>query len=180
MTKSDTSNNNMQMIHIASELVGLIGITFYFTSKHNAVMTEIKKLQDIVQKQQSMLAKYDKKITDLTTVIEKLEAKIKTAPRPMPGGSMATMPESQQVKTQNNPLDIMDIMNTSDKHNIHILESDDKKQSDDGDTESQLDAQLLDELAELGHGSEKSPENQIDLNDNRTNNNSVLSINDAA
>ena len=37
-----------------------------------------------------MLAKYDKKITDLTTVIEKLESKIKTAPRPMP--SVMQMP----------------------------------------------------------------------------------------
>ena len=98
----------------------------------------------------------------------------------MPGGQIPNISEPQQAKTQNNSLDIMDMMNTSDKHNIHILEPDDKKQSDDGDTESQLDAQLLDELAELGHGSEKSPENQIDLNDNRTNNNSVLSINDAA
>jgi len=82
MTKSDTPN--FQMVHIASELVALVGITFYFTSKHNSVLAEIKKLQIIVQKQQGSISQYDQKIKDLTKLVEKLQTQVNRPPNPFP------------------------------------------------------------------------------------------------
>ena len=76
MIKSESLN--FQMIHIASELVALAGITFYFTSKHNLVMSEIKKLQNIIQSQQTTIASYNKRFENLQKTIDNLQTQIDT------------------------------------------------------------------------------------------------------
>jgi predicted nucleic acid-binding Zn-ribbon protein len=76
MIKSESLN--FQMIHIASELVALAGITFYFTSKHNSVMSEIKKLQNIIQSQQTTIASYNKRFENLQKTIDNLQTQIDT------------------------------------------------------------------------------------------------------
>lgn len=204
---------NFQMIHIASELVALVGITFYFTSKHNSVMSEIKKLQNIVQKQQSSIAQYDKKIEDLTKLVTKLQSQINKPivhPEqfmPMAPPHMFEDPVEVLGQMMGGPMGPVFPNRQSNENkqdrNIHVVsESDDNQKPRDHDdlveTESQLDAQLSDELAEL-HSSEKSspvrkhdmlPDlselegtsqtSERDLNAERSNNNSVLSIHDAS
>ena len=116
MTKSDTPN--FQMVHIASELVALVGITFYFTSKHNSVLAEIKKLQIIVQKQQGSISQYDQKIKDLTKLVEKLQTQVNRPPNPFPqsdqfapmGGPMGPMGQMGPMGSMGmfeNPVDVI-------------------------------------------------------------------------
>ena len=212
---SKSAMPNFQMIHIASELVALVGITFYFTSKHNTVMAEIKKLQNIVQKQQSSLAQYDQKIADLTKLVQKLQSQVNKPvvhpeqfmqmPPPhmfedpvevlgqMMGGPMGPVfpPRHPGERKQPNPVN----------HNIHVVSDDCRKPLADDDmveTDSQLDAQLSDELAELQSSAKSSPlkhdmlpdlsdmdvgsqpTSETNLNVDRSNNNSVLSINDSS
>lgn len=221
MSKSETQN--FQMIHIASEFVALIGITFYFTSKHNSVMSEIKTLQTVIQKQQTTLSQYDKKINDLSKLIEKLQTRINNPPPPEhfgPIGHMGSPMGGQMGGMFEDPADVIGQMMSggmgaslftgrptaprSGGHNIHVMPDEspkaaksNKNQSDGDETDSQLDAQLFDELAELGPSADNAtirhdelptpqansqmlaPASESSLNDDRSNNNSALSINDA-
>jgi len=213
MTKSEMPN--FQMIHIASELVALVGITFYFTTKHNSVMSEIKKLQTIIQKQQTMFAQYDQKIKELTVMVTKLQSIIRSQPPVDAFPQMFDDPVDVFGQMMGGPLFARQHPGRSpENHNIHIVPDDQQNQhaaraprsDDDVETGSQLDAQLSDELAELtsantaqknsvGGGSQKTNKHQKldtldrhddvtqsiknDLNADRSNNNSVLSINDA-
>ena len=167
---------NFQMIHIASELVALVGITFYFTSKHNSVMSEIKKLQNVIQKQQTVLAQYDQKITNLTKMVEKLQIQATKPPiiqdsfGPLNGPHMFDdfQPGDVLGHMMGGPLGPMfgarpppASDNVRSDHNIHIVPDDSVKKTnndvtDDVETDSQLDAQLSDELAELRSNSSNS------------------------
>ena len=175
MTKSDTPN--FQMVHIASELVALVGITFYFTSKHNSVLAEIKKLQIIVQKQQGSISQYDQKIKDLTKLVEKLQTQVNRPPNPFP--------QSDQFASMGmfeNPVDVIGQMmggggqmggplggplggpmfagrpQRPGNHNIQVVSDDNQQKNgspdDEVETDSQLDEQLSDEFAELGSNSD--------------------------
>jgi hypothetical protein len=212
---------NFQMIHIASELVALVGITFYFTSKHNSVMSEIKKLQNIVQKQQSSISQYDQKITELTKLVQKLKSQVNNPvvhpeqfiPMGQPpmfddpvevlgqmmGGSMGPIFPPRHPGERHQPT--QPSHSNHSNHNIHVVSDDTGKTLPDDDlveTDSQLDAQLSDELAELQSSAKSSPSkhgmlpdlstvetdshptSETNLNADRSNNNSVLSINDSS
>ena len=64
---------NFKMIHIASELVALVSLTFYFTSKNNTLNSEIKKLQQIIQKQEARLQRAEKDLNDVLVKVKTIE-----------------------------------------------------------------------------------------------------------
>jgi len=175
---------NFQMIHIASELVALVGITFYFTSKHNSVMSEIKKLQNVVQKQQTVLTQYDQKIANLTKIVEKLQLQVRKPPiiqdnfGPFNGPHMFDdfQPADVLGHMMGGPLGPMfggrpppSSDNMRSDHNIHIVPDDSAKKdpTEAVETDSQLDAQLSDELAELQSNASNSNANaNVNVNAN--------------
>lgn len=196
---------NFKMIHIVSELVALVGITFYFTQKYNKLAQDIKKLQATVQSHESQIQSQDKIIKDLVAKVNRLSSH-EMGPPPeilaqmmagMPGGmpgGMHGMPgmgpgmpsgpmfsfEVNQTKRPGQD----DIRFMSDNEDVVTH----KMKTDTGlDTDSQLDADLADELAELAktddtNEPEKSTKDEKnserDLNTTPSDNNSILSIND--
>ena len=44
-------SNKSQMIHVISEVVVLIGFTFYFTSKLNKLSNELVKMNEIIKRE---------------------------------------------------------------------------------------------------------------------------------
>ena len=168
---------NFQMIHIASELVALVGVTFYFTSKHNSLVSEINKLKSIVQQQQTKISQYDQKFKDIDKQLQSLKTQIAQRPPPQ-----QFRPEDHfQPPMFEDPSDVLAQMmggtpifpgglpprppkSSTPEHNIHIVgtgppdntkpplstnNSVDSIVSDAAETDSQLDLALADELAEL-------------------------------
>lgn len=167
MAQTET-NPNFQMIHIASELVALVGLTFYFTSKHNTLNAEIKKLQGVVQQQHGKIQQMEKQMKDMFQNIQKLEITFAKMKKPMdqqlpnfPQFDDPTEVFAQMMGVP--PFFPTDIPNhsqhASNDRDIQIIDEDspNSKKSpnppvnpDDGmETDSQLDDQLADEFAEL-------------------------------
>ena len=164
---------NFQMIHIASELVALAGLTFYFTSKCNALSTDIKKLQQIVQAQQKSISNHEKNMKELAASIAMIQTSLEQKQSPEkfdqmfndPTDVIAQMmqeaPQMMQQHTFHDPSsnsrrrsgsshDISSINDQSQNHsNIQVINDSDDDDDDDDETESQLDLQLSDEFAEL-------------------------------
>ena len=143
---SQSEMPNFQMIHIASELVALAGLTFYFTSKHNAVNTEIKNIQNVINKQQSTISALEKQVKELMKNIGILERKIKM--QEQPPEMFAMMGGPPFFPPPQNP-----------EHNIEIInESPERKQPskspNDLETDSQLDDQLQEEFDEINKSRE--------------------------
>jgi hypothetical protein len=50
---------NKQMIHIASEIVVLVGLTFYFNQKNRKLMSHIEDLAQKIEEQEDLLQKHE-------------------------------------------------------------------------------------------------------------------------
>jgi hypothetical protein len=51
--------NNKQIIHIVTEVVVLIGIIFYFSSKNRKLLSHIEDLSQRLEEQEDILQKHD-------------------------------------------------------------------------------------------------------------------------
>lgn len=71
--KTDGSKlfENKQLIHIVSEVVVLIGLTFYFSSKNKKLLGHIEELAQTVEQQEDRLQKTEQAIVQLSTDIGK-------------------------------------------------------------------------------------------------------------
>ena len=65
---------NVNTIHLASELIIITGITFYFTNKFNTANAEINKIKAILQHQNVKINDYEKKLKDYDSKISNLES----------------------------------------------------------------------------------------------------------
>ena len=63
---------NKQMVHIASEIVVLLGLTFYFNQKHKKLMSHIEDLAQRVEEQEDMLQKHEQVIQKLVAYINQV------------------------------------------------------------------------------------------------------------
>ena len=174
MTQSEP-NQNFQMIHIASELVALIGVTFYFTSKYNSLNQDIKKMQNIIQQQHSKIQNMDNQIRELYNLIQKLNTNNykpiinESFKNPVDvfaqviGVSDISQPQHTQPQTQQTQHLPFENNLENNKSNIEIIDESKNIQNDINqnglDTESELDDQLVAELSELHHSENKS--NQV-------------------
>lgn len=56
--------DNKQLVHIASEVVVLLGITFYFSSKNKALLGHIEELSQRIEEQEDKLQKLENSLQD--------------------------------------------------------------------------------------------------------------------
>lgn len=61
--------NKQQMIHIASEVVVLLGLTFYFNKKNKKIMEHIEDLAQRIEEQEDLLQKHEQVIKKLVNFI---------------------------------------------------------------------------------------------------------------
>ena len=64
--------DNKQIIHIVSEIVIILGITFYFTQKNKKLMNHINDLTQRIEEQEDILQKHEQMITKLSDMVEEL------------------------------------------------------------------------------------------------------------
>lgn len=67
---------NKQMIHIAAEVIVILGITFYFSQKNKKIMNHINDLSQRLEDQEDVIQKYEQIITTLSKKIEEHEQKL--------------------------------------------------------------------------------------------------------
>jgi uncharacterized coiled-coil protein SlyX len=73
-SKTDVSKflNNKQFIHIATEVVVLIGISFYFSSKNKKLSGHIEELSQRIEEQEDIIQKLQTQIQQLSVSVSQL------------------------------------------------------------------------------------------------------------
>jgi hypothetical protein len=150
---------NKQMIHIASEIVALVGLTFYFNQKNKKLMGHIENLAQKIEEQEDLLQKHEhiiKKMLEFMNdqntpqvLAKQLETtKIRKKPPP-PAKEVHTKPPLKvptPSKPESTKVSFSDqIFKTTKIPPIRVVESEESTDSE----ESDLDAELAEELEEL-------------------------------
>lgn len=157
--------DNKQMIHIACEVVVLLGVTFYFSSKNKRLMSHIEELAQTIEQQEDRIQKLEQGMGQLTSEVSKsLEqfahttnthetaiARLyqnKRVPR-VPQDRKASVKKEEVVTTRNPtppPPQPVKHFSNNNKNKIEVLSnlSEDEEISD-----TELDEEIREELEEL-------------------------------
>jgi predicted O-linked N-acetylglucosamine transferase (SPINDLY family) len=142
---------NKQIIHIATEVVVLLGITFYFSQKNKKLLEHIEDLSQRLEDQEDMIQKHEQIIKQLVQAVntrqlqepprskhnnlKRQSTKLqKSVPKPVKPVK-PTKPVTSNIKVHYKP--------DPDNIEIHeVLES-------DSDNDSELDKEIQEELQEM-------------------------------
>jgi hypothetical protein len=159
---------NKQMIHIASEIVVVIGLTFYFNQKNKKLMGHIEDLSQRIEEQEDLLQKHEQIIKKLVESIKQYQSdyyqpsplpqqvqikhKKEIKPKSIVTKSVLSKPEPKSIVT--NPI----LSKTESKVTFKEEEQPRKLRSppkyeeeheEEDEEDSDLDAELEEELKEL-------------------------------
>jgi hypothetical protein len=148
---------NPQIIHIISEAVVIIGITFYFSQKTKKLMNHINDLTQRLEDQEDIIQKHEQLILKLMNSVDELNNK------PNPNQYLQQPLKQQPVKQQpiSRPPENVPIINVRrvvvgsgkkepkvEEVKVEELEEEYTNEIEE-DQEDDLDAELAEELAEL-------------------------------
>ena len=196
MSKSNTSEvgtsvlggfNNKQLIHIGAEIIVLLGLTFYFSSKNKKLTEHIEELAQRLEDQEDKIVALENNITNLTAVIQsKIIPALSTPPvrqppkhhvrqRPKQSGSHFhsrahlqhhfVRPQKKRKLERRINQEVNQDFNNNDPFADDEEEKEEKEEKDED-----LDLELSEELAEL------EEEEFGEIPDNNNNNNSHTQI----
>ena len=162
-------SNRSQMIHVISEVVVLIGFTFYFSSKINKVTAELTNMIEIVKAQNN-------KITSLENIITNLSQKVSTISlnvhKSLPAKPYVTFSKNPVSEIPKQMLHIPEKEETSSKSDIievNFQMSDSEKQDNNQKTLSET-TDLPVETTDLPVETTDSPVETTDLSVETTEN----------
>jgi hypothetical protein len=117
-------DNKQQIIHIVSEVIILIGITYYFSSKNKKIMQYIEDLSQRIDEQEDTIQKHDKLIKQLINNVHQLSSiqADKHQPSQQPQQSQQSQP-SQQSQQQHKS------QKSNQSHKSHNLKKNNLKNS---------------------------------------------------
>ena len=81
---SDKLTNNKQLVHIVSEVIVLLGITFYFSSQNRKLTGHIEELAQQIEEQEDRLLKLEQGMTNIVPTLRNLMVKIDSRENPPP------------------------------------------------------------------------------------------------
>ena len=146
---------NKQIIHIATEIVALIGIIFYFSSKNKKLLEHIEDLSQRLEDQEDLIQKHEQIIRQLVQAVNTKRPQLspntsipKTSPKPKNTKRKKTpspqkLPLARPVKSNIQFDDDEEVEETHEPVQQAVVE---EYSSDD---DSDLDAEIADELEEL-------------------------------
>ena len=162
---------NKQIIHIATEIVALMGIIFYFSSKNKKLLSHIEDLSQRLEEQEDLIQKHEKIIKQLVQIVNKNGTVQHTQPtQPTQPTQQSSTPVAHPVvrsKTKNiqksKPLNEKNTTQSKNNNNRPLVSFNDneeveekftpkeqlQEQLSDDDDDSELDAEIADELDEL-------------------------------
>lgn len=136
---------NKQLIHIATEIVVIFGITFYLTSKNRKLLEHIEDLSQRLEEQEDLIQKHDQIIKQLVQVINNIPVN-----QPKPVSDVKEIPESKKNLKQHIPRKVKftprqpDLKEQERKERKEVIE-----EESESDKESDLDREIAEELADL-------------------------------
>jgi hypothetical protein len=126
---------NKNIIHIATEIVTIFGVIFYFSSKNKKLLEHIEDLSQRLEDQEDLIQKHEQIIKQLVISINKnniTTKKKQLSPKPVIKNIIKRKKESSV------PVTIEEEEESSEEEN-----------NSKGNESSDLDADLVDELQEL-------------------------------
>ena len=153
------------LIHIATEIGVLVGLTFYFSSKNKKLLEHIEDLSQRLEEQEDLIQKHDQILKQLVQVVNKgpQQQPLSQSPLSSLSSSSSSLPSlpslpssthhilndtkhvSNQKKTKTPPIKHQKFAEPQ-KKDEQIAEKHAEESSDD---DSDLDAEIEDELREL-------------------------------
>lgn len=150
--------DNKQIIHIVSEIVILIALTFYFSSKNKTLMSHIEELAQRLEEQENQIQKQNQLIQQLGNVVGNLQqsfSSLSITPQP----SVYKQRVKRPVKRSNRktPVVVESVQPLNDmsyekrvRFDVEELDNDDENDEDnDNEDESDLDNDISAEIEEL-------------------------------
>jgi hypothetical protein len=137
---SQLLENKQLLVHVASEVLVVSGITFYFHKKNKELLNEIEKLTQRIEDHAHVLDKHEH-------IIQKLAVLQSQRSTPMSGLS-DNKPKRKLYSTHKKPpLKIPSVKPINSTHVSFTVDEESEEESSEG--ESDLDMELLEELEEL-------------------------------
>ena len=162
---------NKHIIHIASEIIVLLGITFYFNVKNKKIMEHIHDLSQRIEEQEDLLQKHEQVIKKLVEFIRKQEESAnaptyslpnsqrkKSTPISTPISTPKSTPKSASIKEiHTKPPLVAPAPQKIQPAKVNFVPSVHKTPpirieeiySEESEEESDLDTELAEELGEL-------------------------------
>jgi sugar-specific transcriptional regulator TrmB len=161
---------NKQIIHIASEIVILLGLTFYFNQKNKKLLGYIEDLSQRVEEQEDLLQKHEEIIKKLVEFINNIQkpTQLENTQKPKviiknnkttikPINTPPVPPKSRQ--SIQIPVTPSSVVKQSSLKNKVTFQPPDEEMDDE---EDDLDAELSEELEELNDQEEDMEEFGMD------------------
>ena len=163
------------MIHIASEIVVIIGLTFYFNQKNKKLMSHIEDLSQRIEEQEDLLQKHEQVIRKMVDFINQYQSEpniqskyvppqqenikskktkpniakpVLSKPEPNIVKPVLSKPEPNIAKPEPK-VTFNEVVKAHQHKNPPPQEDEDEDEDEDGEEESDLDAELEEELKEL-------------------------------
>lgn len=150
---------NKQIIHIATEIVALIGIIFYFSSKNKKLLEHIEDLSQRLEDQEDLIQKHEQIIRQLVQAVNNRGHPPSPSPQPSkpkhvkrkktpstPKRPLARPPRQQPDKP---PVSFEDNEEVEETYEPQPVKSAAVVEEYSSDEDSDLDAEIADELEEL-------------------------------
>ena len=136
------------MVHILSEVVVLVGLTFYFNQKNKKLMAHIEDLAQRVEEQEDLLQKHDQIIKQLVGHIGKQQAMMQQNAVPPPVVASVKSPRYRKVRAKLR----VPPQPSKTPVRVHFAPKPQESESEgesEGESDGDLDAELQEELNDL-------------------------------
>lgn len=165
--------DNKQMLHIVSEVVVLIGLTFYFSSQNKKLHEHIESVHGRLEKQEDKIQKLETTIQQMSTVITQLSQgvqqiggntailanrvaslsapELKKPKKPVPKPVSEQKPTLVKSKVRFTP-SVKEVPEEEEDQEEEIVETEDdiiEEEDEEELSDSDLDAEIREELNEL-------------------------------
>jgi hypothetical protein len=139
---------NKQLIHIAAEIILFVGVTFYFSSKTRKLQQHIDDLSQKLEEQQDTIQKHEQIIRQLIDTVRKIQQPINThvVNQPINRINKNNNKRNKDVKFNAPP----PLQQLQQQQTVEIQE---REESSSEEEDSDLDAELENELNDLNNDS---------------------------
>lgn len=149
MSKLFTDNKQM-MVHIVSEVVVLVGLTFYFNQKNKKLMAHIEDLAQRIEEQEDLLQKHDQIIKQLVDHVSKQQVAMQqqvTAPVRTANVIKKASPR-RKLRVKRRLSSPPPTTPPVEQHPVRVHFAEDKDPDPESESESETEADLDNELQE--------------------------------
>lgn len=135
------------MIHIASEVVAVIGMAYYFSSQNKKLLTHVEELAQRIEEQEDQIKNLENMIRQLAMGMNTTNTKIDMIFK----GGNSSIPEpikSQPAKSRHEPVFLEPIQPTRSDTKIQFNDIPDVKEDSGDESEDESDSDLDEEIRE--------------------------------